>query len=297
VLKAIADQYIKPTGKQKPGLVNIWSPVPYQDPFWAGNLDALKALIASIGLKPNAIFGYGGGTEAIRRVPEAAFNLLVSPWVGLESIRFLETRFGTPFLHYPVLPIGPTETAAFLRTLGDYARISPSIVEAAISGQEERYYHYAERIGDFLFESRSGQPTRFITVCDSSYATGISRFLTGDLGLIPDLQFVTDDPPEEFQPAIESAFQNVVDGITAQVIFTNDGGVVRDTLRAAQFYGRPFLIGTTWDRVAARELNAYPLSISMPVTDRLILNRTYVGYDGALRLLEDLFSTVLSDYQ
>jgi nitrogenase molybdenum-iron protein beta chain len=31
----------------------------------------------------------------------------------------------------------------------------------------------------------------------------------------------------------------------------------------------------------------------MPVSQRLILDRSYVGYDGALRLLEDIYSVVL----
>ena len=297
VIRAIAGQYLEPTERREAGFVNIWSTVPYQDPFWEGNLEALKRLTRSIGLTPNVIFGYGGGMDAIRHMPGASFNLLVSPWIGIDSVRFLEERFGTPFLHYPVLPIGPTDTGAFLRTLADYAGIARQTVEAVIKSQEERYYHYVERIGDFLFESRSGQPTRFVTVCDSFYSTAISRYLTSDLGLIPDVQFVTDDPPEEFKARIESAFQNVIEGIIAPVVFTNDGRVIAETLRSTRFYGRPFLIGSTWDRVVARELSAYPLSVSMSVTDRLILNKTYVGYDGALHLLEDLLTTVLGDYQ
>jgi nitrogenase molybdenum-iron protein beta chain len=297
ILKALVEQYLKSAGKRETGLVNLWATVPYQDPFWAGNMEALSRLIAGIGLRPNVIFGLNGGIEALNLVPEAQFNLLVSPWVGQEAVKLLENRFGTPFLHYPVLPIGPTETSRFVRALGEYAGIGHNAVETFVCREEERYYHYVERIGDFLFESRSGQPTRFVTISDSFYSVGISRFLTGDLGLTPDVQFVTDNPPEEFRPAIESAFQNVVEGITAPVIFTDDGGVVRETLRDLKFYTRPFVVGSTWDRVVAREINGYPLSVSMPTTDRVILSRTYVGYDGSLRLLEDLLSTVLSDYQ
>ena len=71
-------------------------------------------------------------------------------------VKLLESRFGTPFLHYPILPIGPTETSRFLRTLGEYAEVGHNRVEGFVSREEERYYHYVERIGDFLFESRSG---------------------------------------------------------------------------------------------------------------------------------------------
>lgn len=297
VLRAIIEQYLQPAYVLESGLVNIWSVIPYQDPFWEGSIEALIDLVASIGLKPNVIFGLYGGIDALKRVPSAQFNLLVSPWVGLDTVRLLEERFGTPFLHYPILPVGPTETGRFLAKVGEFASVDPDVVARRIDRQEKRYYHYVERIADFLFESRSSQPTRFITAAESLYSIGISRFLTGDLGLVPEVQFVTDNPPQEYRSEIESAFQNVVDGITGRVVFTNDGGVVRETLRDIKFYARPFVIGSTWDRVIAREINGYPLSIAMPVSDRVIMSRTYVGYEGGLRLLEDLYSIVVGDYQ
>ena len=297
VLQALIEQYLQPADAVEPGLVNIWSSVPYQDPFWEGSAEALIGLVSDIGLTPNVVFGLHGGLDALKRVPAAQFNLLVSPWVGLDAVKRLEERFGTPFLHYPVLPIGPTETGRFLSTVGKFAGIDTKIVEGQIERQERRYYHYIERIADFLFESRSAQPTRFVTAAESLYSIGISRFLTGDLGLVPEVQFVTDNPPEEYRKDIESAFQNVVEGIETPVVFTNDGGVIRETLRDTRFYARPFVIGSTWDRVIAREVNGYPLSVAMPTSDRVIMSRTYVGYEGGLRLLEDLYSIVVGDYQ
>ena len=297
ILRAIIEQYLQPADAIEPGLVNIWSVLPYQDPFWEGSMEALIDLVASIGLQPNVIFGLHGGIDALKRVPSAQFNLLVSPWVGLDTVKLLEERFGTPFLHYPILPVGPTETGRFLVKVGEFAGIDPHIVARRIDGQEKRYYHYVERIADFLFESRSSQPTRFVTAAESLYAIGISRFLTGDLGLVPEVQFVTDNPPEAYRSDIEAAFQNIIDGITCRVVFTNDGGVVRETLRDITFYARPFVIGSTWDRVIAREIKGYPLSIAMPVSDRVIMSRTYVGYEGGLRLLEDLYAIVVGDYQ
>jgi nitrogenase molybdenum-iron protein beta chain len=297
VLQAIIEQYLDSSEGIDTGLVNVWSVVPYHDPFWEGSIEAINDLIRSIGLKPNTVFGLHGGVDALNRLPRAQFNLLISPWVGLNTVKLLESRFGTPFLHYPTLPIGPTETGRFLRTVSKFAEMDQDIIEQYIEQQEHRYYHYVERIADFLFESRSAQPTRFVTIADSAYSAGISRFLISDLGLVPEVQFITDDPPEEYRPTIESAFSNIVDGISSRLVFTNDGGVIRETLQDTKFYARPFVIGSAWDRVIAREINGYPLSISMPITDRLIMSRTYVGYEGGLRLLEDLHSTVLGDYQ
>jgi nitrogenase molybdenum-iron protein beta chain len=61
-----------------------------------------------------------------------------------------------------------------------------------------------------------------------------------------------------------------------------------------KFRGKPLILGSAWDQMIAKELNGYQLSVSFPVVDRFILNSTYIGYDGALRLAEDIFSKLVS---
>ena len=56
MLKALIEQYLKPSVKRETRLVNLWSVVPYQDPFWEGNLEVLNRLVAGIGLTPNVIW-------------------------------------------------------------------------------------------------------------------------------------------------------------------------------------------------------------------------------------------------
>lgn len=43
-----------------------------------------------------------------------------------------------------------------------------------------------------------------------------------------------------------------------------------------------------------RALNAAHLSISFPIFDRLVLDRTYGGYKGATMLMEDIYSAVVN---
>ncbi|WP_094606697.1 Nitrogenase molybdenum-iron protein beta chain [Sporomusa silvacetica DSM 10669] len=296
VIDSIIDQYLQPAKDVQAGLVNIWSVVPFHDAFWVGNLKELESLISEIGLTPNVIFGPGKGLASLNKVPQAQFNLLISPWVGLKNVRHLEEKFKTPYLHYPVLPIGPTETAKFLRTVGKYAGIEEKRVEKVISRHEADYYYYIERSADVLLETRL-LPRRFVTITDSFYALGVSKFLVNDLGLLPETQYITDGVTEEYQENIAAEFQNFVDGITANVVFTNDGGVAHEDIRKIKFRGRPLILGSSWDKALAKELNGYQLSVSMPVSDRLALNRAYTGYQGALRLTEDIYSLVLADFQ
>ena len=296
VVSALIDQYLEPPAETEKGLVNIWSVVPFQDAFWTGNLKSIERLIADLGLTPNIVFGPGNGVRSLQKIPKAEFNLLISPWTGLTNVRHLEEKFGTPYLHYPVLPIGPTETGKFLRAVSDFAGLPRQKTETLINRYEAEYYYYIERSADVLLETRL-LPRWFVTVSDSFYTLGIAKFLTNDMGLLPETQYITDGVEPEYQELIEQEFQKLNGGITARVDFINDGGTVQENIRSVKFRGRPLLLGSSWERTLAEDINAYQLSISMPVSDRMVLNRSYVGYDGALRLVEDIYTLVLDEFQ
>ena len=92
VIKAIVDQYVGDVeANVEKGLVNLWSVVPYQDPFWAGDLGEIKRLLEGIGLKVNIFFGPDSeGLEEWKSIPNAQFNLVLHPWVGINTAKHLE---------------------------------------------------------------------------------------------------------------------------------------------------------------------------------------------------------------
>ena len=91
-----------------------------------------------------------GGVSEWKRIPHAEFNLLISPWVGLEIVEHLKKKYGTPFLHYPLLPIGGSQSSRFLREVGKFARISEQLVEEVIQREEKIYYEYFVDTADFF---------------------------------------------------------------------------------------------------------------------------------------------------
>ena len=295
VQKAIFDQYLEPAGSQTKGLVNIWAGPPQQDPFWLGNLRELERLVSSLGLIPNTIFGHDRGLGNLRRVPAAELNLLVSPWVGLESVRFLEAKFGTPYLHYPVLPIGAFETSKFLWTLGERLGVDPALVKSIADAGESEYYYYIERFADIFLETRV-MSKRFTVISDAQYALAITKFLVNDVGLFPGRQYITDNAPEEFRPAIEAAFADLNWGIRAEVEFSSDGWNIHEQVKADDYAGYPLILGSSWEKQLARDTKAHFLAISWPNYERLVINSSYVGYAGGLKLLEDIYSVVLTRY-
>lgn len=297
VLDALINQFLgDATPNIQKGLVNIFSVIPYQNAFWRADLEALQTLLAKIGLKANILFGHtSDGVEGWKNVPNAQFNLVVAPWVGLKAAETLQEKFGTPYLHYPVLPVGAIESSRFLRKVGAFAGVPDTLIEQVIKDEEARYYDYLIGMTDLLVELRAALPYKFYNIADANYALGISQFLINELGFLPEEQYIIDNPPEEYLEQIENAFQSISEDIPISVISENDGGKIQLLIREKKHKTNEVLIlGSAWDQNLAKELNGFSLNISIPVSFRLVLNRTYVGYNGGLNLAEDIYSNVLN---
>ena len=289
IIDAIIDQYLKKTDNKEKGLVNIWADVPYQDLYWLGNLRALENLIKEIGLTPNTIFGYERGIKNIDKIASAEFNLLVSPWVSVKNMKKMEKKLGIPYLHYSTLPIGAFETSKFLREVGKFAGVDEKKVEDVITEHENYYYYLIERFADLFLENRVINK-QFTVVADAQYALGITKFLTNDLGLVPAKQFVTDDTPKEYREAITEEFKKLNYGLEAEVSFETDGYKIHEEIKSHDYHGYPLVLGGYYDREVTEDLKGNFLNISWPVKDKIVLNDAIVGYEGGIRLIEDIYT-------
>lgn len=295
VVDAIVEQYLKKSEKKQKGLVNIWADVPYQDLFWLGNIRELEKLVAELGLIPNTIFGYQRGIENINKIPEAEFNLLVSPWVGLSSMKKMERKLGIPYLHCKTLPIGATETSKFLREVGKFANVSQEKVEKVIQDHEDYYYYLIERYADLFLENRVINK-QFTVVADAQYSLGITKFLVNDLGLIPAKQFVVDDTPKAHKEGIIEEFKNLNFGIQAEVSFETDGYKIHEEIKNHDYHGYPLILGGYYEKEITEDLKGNFLNISWPVQDKVVFDNHYVGYSGGIRLIEDIYTVAVSRF-
>ncbi|MBR9647664.1 nitrogenase component 1 [Clostridium tyrobutyricum] len=300
VLKAIIDQFIgdrKP--KIKKNLVNVFASVPFQDSFWVGNLSIIKHLLEGIGLEVNILFGpESGGVEELQTIPDAEFNIVASPWVGVETAKLLKQKYGTPYLHYAVPPIGAKETSKFLRSVKEFADLDNDVVENYIKKEEDKFYYYLERAADFFLEFRYSIPDRFFNITDSFYALGISQFLLNELGIVPGEQYITDDVPKKYQEYIIEKFNSLSDTRDFKVFFEVDSGKIHQRLREYDVGTHiPLILGSSWDRDIADEINAFKINISIPIMHRLVLNGGYLGYNGGMRLIEDIYGNILETYK
>jgi nitrogenase molybdenum-iron protein beta chain len=284
-----------PAGGKVKGLVNIWGPVPSHDPYWLGDFRELENLVRELGLTPNIIFGEHRGIENLKRAPLAEFNLLVSPWIGLDNVKLLERVFGTPYLHYPTLPIGAHESSAFLRAVGRFAGVDSKRVEAIIARHEEEYYYYIERSVSIFFENRTSSKM-FSTVTTASRALAVAKFLINDFGLMPNKQYITENVPPEHQERIARYFKEFNYGIEAEVVFSTDGYLIHRQIEDEYYAGPPLIVGSIFEKQIVKKLSGNFVCVSIPFQQKVVLHSSYVGYHGGLKFLEDLYTGVYQTY-
>lgn len=301
VTRAIIEQYVGDyDGAREKGTLNVWSLLPYHNTFWRGDLTEIKRVLEGIGLKVNIFFGHESkGVSEWKDLPKADFNLVLGPWLGLATAQHLQAKYGQPFVHVPVLPIGANETTGFLRTVLDFAGHgegrSKVTAEAFIADEEERYYKYLEDFTDFYAEYWWGLPAKFVVVGDSSYNLALTKFLVNQLGLIPGRQIITDNPPDDLREGIRAHYHNIAHDVHTDVEFEEDSYVIHQKLRTTDFgHKAPIIFGTTWERDLAKELKGAIVEVGFPASYEVVLSRSYIGYRGALTLLEKIYSTTVS---
>jgi nitrogenase molybdenum-iron protein beta chain len=169
-------------------------------------------------------------------------------------------------------------------------------VEAFIAQEEKQYYTYLRDFAGFYAgcTSQYRLPSKAIVIGESAYTLAVAKFLVGQLGLEPGPLVVTENPPEQAREAIRAQFRQLADGVGAEVVFEPDGHRIHRLVRETSFDGDlPIVFGSTWEASLADALRAPLVEIGYPCTDEVVLSRAYVGYRGALALLERTYTTVV----
>lgn len=300
IVESIINQYVDKFAENKDvkekGLINVWSELPYQNTFWRGDLGEIKRILEGAGFKVNILFGNeSAGVSEWKKIPNAQFNLVISPWMGVKIAKLLEKKYNQSYLHVPVLPIGAKETSRFLNEVVQFAKIDSEIAQKFIQSEEKNYYSYLEQFGDFYAEYWWGLPASYAVVGDSTYNLALNKFLVNQLGLIPGKQIITDNTPEKFRESIRKEYEHLAEDVKAEVDFVEDGYIVNRLLREGEYgHKPPIIFGTTWERDVAKELKGQIVEVGFPASYEVVINKSYVGYRGALTLLEKIYTTAIS---
>ena len=295
VVKAIIDQIIGNVDVQvEKGLVNVFADVPAQNPFWRGDFEQLKILLEKIGLKVNILFGVtSAGISEWKNIPNAQFNLLISPWVGLEIVEHLKKKYGTPFLHYPLLPVGAEQSSRLLRAVGNFAGLDSNLVEEVIKREEKIYYEYFVDTADFFSLLQNNLPYELYVTGDSLSSFGVTKFLESEVGYIPYGVYITDNPNQKNEANLRKIFTEEFPEYKDKIFFEIDSEKIAEKIKPdLAKTNRALVLGSDWEKPYTKESGNIFQYFSAPINQQLIVSKSYVGYQGGLALLEDIYNTL-----
>jgi nitrogenase molybdenum-iron protein beta chain len=301
VLEALIQKYVTKKEEKTPGAVNVLGIVPAQDVFWEGNLREIKRLLQKLGLSVNTLFGEGETLEDIKNSGRASLNIVASDIYGLEAARKFEEVHGIPYITAG-FPIGADAAEDFLRTVAKALGIDEAVAEAAIREEKAVYYSYLERLAD-LYNDIDLQRYA-VVVGDGNYAPAITRFLSDELGWLPELAVITDFVDEAQQKRLLARFENFESGLEPAVRFDTDTSSIKKYIaqiwprnRNERYYDAfnpTVVVGSVFERDLAAEFGFPLLTAAYPVTNRVVLNRAYAGINGALSIVEDILSILVA---
>jgi len=302
VLQSLFKQFLVPGRTRVKGKVNLWGIPPALDVFWEGNLIELRRVLEGIGLTVNSFFTKEDTLAEVQAAAEAELNIVVSPVNGVAAAEAFKRTHGVDYL-VTDLPIGAKATAEFLQSVAQRQGLDQAAVDYFLQREKDVYYHYFSRLSDSYADLDLQRYT--VIVADTTYAVALSRFAENELGWLPKLVAVTDPCEESARPAILQRFAKGLTGHAKAVVFETDTSQISkrlferwpkpDGTKYYQAFSPAFVIGSRLDKEFADSIGAGHLSVTYPISERVVLNRGYAGYRGALHLIEDLFSVVLSN--
>jgi nitrogenase molybdenum-iron protein beta chain len=194
VLSSLIADYITPQAKKDKKTVNLLGLTPGQDVFYRGNIQNIVTLLQKLGLTVNSFFGDGETMAGIKNYGRAGLNIVISPLHGQEAALTFAEVHDIPSITAD-LPIGDTGTEIFLRQLGESLKIPNAKIESLIADERAYYYSYFQR---FLEINGDLDYQRYAVVStDINYAFPIIRFVSEDLGWIPHLAVINEEPSDD----------------------------------------------------------------------------------------------------
>jgi nitrogenase molybdenum-iron protein beta chain len=301
LLEKLARKFIPPQDVKRKKAVNVFGVIPGNDPFYKGNLKEIKRVLSLIGVDANTFIGEAETLDNFRNAGSAELNVVLSDvYAPLAAEAFKEVH-GIPYIREQ-FPIGFFQTERFLHSVGKALGVDEALIDKAVKAEEKIYFDYFERIADIYNDidlQRYG-----VVAADSNYAPAVSNFISDELGWIPHVAMVTDPLTDENKAALDGRFRNYASGIQPKVYYDTNASALRHYLTDSwernrnHVYYEPFspavIFGSVFERDYAEELNIPLLAISFPVTNRVVFNKTYAGFNGGLTLAEDSFSLLVA---
>ncbi len=270
-------------------LINIFGIIPEKDPHWQGNLEEIKRIFESVGLRANLFFGVYGGVDDLVNAKNAAASIAFSRWGELPA-KLLKEKFDIPYISQSSLPVSASDERELLEKVSEYVEINQEVRESFLAGEEKYEKNYLARIRDDIFEYDLGKRT--VIVGDEEQVIRYGKLFTQVLGARVVAAVLTDALKKDEEH--ETDYRELISSIAENFYITSDEKDIEDIIRRSR---AEVVIGSSLEKKIAEKNNVSLLEYSYPIYHRAILNQTTAGVRGQIELLQSYISTVKQNQQ
>ncbi|MDR1904465.1 MAG: hypothetical protein LBQ88_19540 [Treponema sp.] len=301
IMNGIFDHLTDFPDKKDKGLVNILGIIPSYDPFFRGDLEEIRRILTMLGLRVNTFFTPDQTISNIKSAGSAALNIVFSQSYGVDLAEKIKNEQGIPAF-ITDLPIGALATEKFVSDLSDYIEIPELALNRVLEEENRIYYNYVDRIVDLYADMDLRQNA--VIVSNANGAVPFTRFVYDELGWNPEHVYVTDILSETRKKRVTEAFECA--GVSdAEMVFETDTSLIRKNFfnSLPQFvpekyfdgFSPAYVLGSSLEKDLAASLQAVLLTVSFPILNKLIVDKSYAGWRGGLHLMEDIATSLVQN--
>jgi nitrogenase molybdenum-iron protein alpha/beta subunit len=244
---------------------------------WDSTVYELRRILSFLNIEIEAVICAGTSLEELQKSTSAVCNIVVFPEYGLEIAKWYEEKLGIPYVLSPAgAPVGYDATEIWIEKIASFMELDSSHAIEILRNERKKHYHKISR-----FHSLTGLPkgATFTINGDSSVVLPLTKWLYEYLGMAPvGVKILPGSKPEIESQIIDfiekkgfsESWNKFCDDEQVDIVIS-DGHTVRV--------------------MQEKSLCKKGIEIAMPSSGYLnFLPRTYVGINGALLLLEEIFN-------
>lgn len=264
--------------KAVPATVNLLGLSIYHRNY-AGDIAELKRIMGLCGIAVNCILCADCSIESIRRIPDAALNIVIRSEYGMRTAKFLQEQYGTPAYICAGPPVGFAATEKLMREA--CAILGNDLVDFTTDSEKARAkaYAYISRVN-----SLTGLPKGVNFAVEGTYSElyAYISFLTRYFGMIPECASVLNEQTDSYKDhlfgllnelGLPQALSRDIRQTKSELVFASGNTIAMLKLRRHVFTG---------------------IEISLPSLGYVdVIPKTHLGIQGALLLTEQVINGLL----
>jgi len=244
-----------------------------------GDIIEFSRMMELCGITVNCVLCADCDFESIKKLPDAALNIVIHPEYALETAKLLHKLFGTQYYVCDGPPIGFSATEALMNEVCNKLGADISSFTEYCERARARAFSFISRVN-----SLAGLPRGVTFAVEGTYSElyAYTSFLVRYFGMIPICASIVNPDSDCFKNKLYELYDELgVRDALSQDIMETDGKLV-------------FANGNTISGLMMRKHSFLGIETALPTLGYVdVIPKTHLGVQGALMIVEQVLSGMM----